>query len=55
MGAVPGGGGVLAATRLLEARESLYEAVADITVDTVGKTPAEVADEIVIAVEEIGA
>lgn len=42
-----GGGGVLAATTLLEARESLYSAVADIVVDTVRKSPETVADEVV--------
>ncbi len=38
-----------AARTLLAARERLYETVADVTVDTVGKTPAEVADEVVAA------
>jgi shikimate kinase len=47
-----GPGGVIAATRLLEARESLYSAVADVTVDTVGRTPDEVAADVVAAVEE---
>ena len=49
-----GGGGVLAATRLLDARESLYEVVADVTVDTVGKTPEAVADEVASALERLG-
>ena len=40
-----GPGGVLAATSLLEARESLYAAVADISIDTVGRTAEQVADE----------
>jgi shikimate kinase len=47
-----GPGGVIAATRLLEARESLYSAVADVTVDTVGRTPDEVAADVVAVVEE---
>ena len=38
-----GGGGLLAATTLLEARESLYSAVADATIDTVGFTAEQVA------------
>ena len=42
-----GGGGVLAATMLLDARESLYSAVADAVVDTVDCSPETVADEIV--------
>ena len=47
-----GPGGVIAATRLLEARESLYSAVADVAVDTVGRSPEDVADLIVHAIEE---
>ena len=39
-----GASGVLAATSLLQAREGLYRAVADITVSTSGRTPAEVAE-----------
>ena len=50
-----GPGGVLAATSLLEARESLYAAVADVTVDTVGSTPDEVAEKIARAVAGLGA
>jgi len=42
-----GGGGVLAATALLDARESLYSAVSDVVIDTVDRTPESVADEIV--------
>ncbi len=42
-----GGGGVIAATALLEARESLYSAVADAVVDTVDRSPDAVVDEIV--------
>lgn len=41
------GGGVLAATTLLDARESLYSAVSDAVVDTVGRTPEEIADDVV--------
>ena len=47
-----GPGGVIVATKLLEARESLYAAVADITVDTVARTPDEVARDVVLAVKE---
>lgn len=47
-----GPGGVIAATRLLEARESLYSAVADVAVDTVGRAADEVADEVVAAIAE---
>jgi shikimate kinase len=47
-----GPGGVIAATRLLEARESLYSAVADATIDTVGRSVDEVADEVVAAIRE---
>lgn len=42
-----GGGGVLAATALLDARESLYSAVADVVVDTVRSSPQAVADKVV--------
>jgi shikimate kinase len=42
-----GGGGLLAVTTLLNARESLYCAVADAVIDTVGMVPDAVADEIV--------
>jgi shikimate kinase len=47
-----GPSGVLAATSLLEARESLYSAIADITVDTVGHSPQEVARSISDALGE---
>jgi shikimate kinase len=47
-----GPGGVIAATSLLEARESLYAAVADITIDTVGRTAEQVARDVVAVVEE---
>lgn len=40
-----GASGQLAATTLLDARESLYRSVADLTIDTVGKTPEKVAEE----------
>ena len=40
-------GGLDAARTLLAARESLYRAVADVTVDTVGRTPDQVADDVV--------
>lgn len=41
-----GPGGLIAATALLDARESLYEAVADIAVETIGRTPDEVASTV---------
>jgi shikimate kinase len=46
-----GPGGALAATTLLAARESLYSSVADITVDTSGRRPSEVASEVATAYE----
>ena len=39
-----GGGGSLAATSLLAARESLYRSVADLVIDTEGHSPTEVAE-----------
>lgn len=48
-----GPGGVLAATRLLEAREALYAAVADAMVDTVGRTAEQVAEAVLGALEEL--
>lgn len=42
------------AETLLHARETMYAAVADITVPTVGRTPEEIADEIVAALRERG-
>lgn len=42
-----GPSGTLAATRLLEARERLYRSVADLEVDTVGRSPDAVADAVV--------
>lgn len=50
-----GHGGMLAATSLLEARESLYAAVADAAIDTVGRTPGQVADEVLAAIEGMAA
>ncbi|MDR3685413.1 MAG: shikimate kinase [Coriobacteriia bacterium] len=46
-----GPGGVLAATSLLEARETLYAAVADVSVDTVGLSADQVASQIVSVIE----
>jgi len=40
-----GSGGAMAGS-LLQAREALYRTVADITVDTVGRTPRQVADAV---------
>lgn len=45
-----GPGGVLAATSLLEARDTLYAAVADISIDTVGLTADQVADQVAEAI-----
>jgi shikimate kinase len=50
-----GPGGVLAATTLLEARETLYAAVADISIDTVGSTAEQVADVVAAAIERLEA
>ena len=47
-----GAGGVLAAGKLLEAREALYAAVADVVVDTVDRTPQDVAREVVGLAQE---
>lgn len=44
-----GAGGALAATALLAAREGLYRSVADVVVDTEGRTPDEVAEAVVAA------
>ncbi|MDP2401129.1 MAG: shikimate kinase, partial [Actinomycetota bacterium] len=44
-----GPSGTMAATSLLGARKSLYAAVADVTVDTVGRTAEEVADLVIAA------
>lgn len=48
-----GAGGVVAATALLKARESLYEASADIVVDTSGKDAPEVAAEVLASLEGV--
>jgi len=45
-----GGGGLIAVTALLNARESLYSAVADAVIDTVTLTPETVADQVVALV-----
>ena len=47
-------GGVTMAGQLLQARESLYESTADITVDTVGKNSEQVADEAAEALKGAG-
>ena len=47
-----GAGGALVASRLLEAREALYSAVADAVVDTVDRTPEEVAEQVVLVARE---
>lgn len=44
-----GASGTLAATALLQAREALYRSVADVEVDTVGRTPEQVAEAVVSA------
>ena len=49
-----GPGGVLAATSLLEARESLYAAVADATIETVGQSQDQVAGAVVAFLRERG-
>jgi hypothetical protein len=40
------------ASRLLEAREALYSAIADALVDTVDRTPEEVAEQVVLLARE---
>lgn len=47
-------GGPEAACELLEARRALYHAAADITVQTVGATPLEIAETIALALEGAG-
>lgn len=47
-----GSGGALAATRLLDAREALYAAVADVVVETSGAPVDEVVERVLAAVEE---
>jgi shikimate kinase len=44
--------GALFASQLLASRESLYMAAADVRIDTVGRTPRQVADLVVAAVKE---
>lgn len=46
-----GPAGALAATSLLAAREALYTATADIIIETVGRTPSHVTDEIIRELE----
>ena len=46
-----GSSGALAATSLLSAREALYRSVADLTVDTVGRTPTEITQQILDDIE----
>jgi len=46
-----GDSGAMAAT-LLQARETLYRAVADVSIDTVGKTPDQVANEALAFIED---
>jgi shikimate kinase len=50
-----GTGGMLAAGKLLEAREALYSATADAVVDTVDRTAEEVARQVVLVARERGA
>ncbi len=47
-----GPGGALAATSLLSARETLYSATADIVIETVGRTPTQVAETLISMLEE---
>lgn len=49
-----GSSGAVAATSLLAAREGLYASIADITVDTSGRSPAEVARVIVADLADRG-
>lgn len=46
-----GPSGTLAATSLLSARETLYRSVADVTIETVGRTPEDIADEVITFME----
>lgn len=46
-------GGLSTAAALLKSRERLYEAAADLVVDTADRTPSEIADEVVTLVEGI--
>jgi shikimate kinase len=45
------GGDMRTTAALLRSRERLYEAAADIIVDTVGRSPEEIVDEVVLLVE----
>lgn len=47
-----GPSGTLAATTLLQAREGLYRSVADIVIDTSGRSPDEVADVLLAQMED---
>lgn len=47
------GGDTSTAAALLKSRERLYEAAADLVIDTADRAPAEIADELVILVEGI--
>jgi shikimate kinase len=49
-----GSAGTITATSLLSAREALYRSVADLTVDTAGKSAEEVAAAVAAALEESG-
>lgn len=49
-----GPGGVLAATALYEARQGLYDTVADVAVDTDGKDTLEVVEAVIEALQEGG-
>ncbi|MDZ4169131.1 MAG: shikimate kinase [Coriobacteriia bacterium] len=48
-----GGSGTLAATTLLQAREGLYRSVADVSIQTGGHTPDEVATALLAKVEDV--
>jgi shikimate kinase len=50
-----GPGGQLAASVLLEAREALYCAAADFVVDTAGLTAEQVAEQVLLGLEELDA
>jgi len=49
-----GAGGVIAATTLLDARESLYAAVAEAVIDTVDRSADAVADELIRLLKDRG-
>ncbi|PKQ16191.1 MAG: shikimate kinase [Actinobacteria bacterium HGW-Actinobacteria-7] len=50
-----GSAGSLAATSLLAAREGLYRSVADVVVDTVGRTSEQVAAQVISELDEVEA